>query len=309
MTKRIEADFFRQSLLLTILFTTLSCLFWGFILAFFLQEPLLSWRETVLRQNEINLHTTPSSAIINNITVTPFLTLGIDNDFKSVVLRTVEEYDYKLFLYPVSSQTRLPLDYPLTESQLPLVSMGEVSVAELIKDPLTQMMADAKLAGFSPYLRSGFRSIDDQYTAYSRYVAEATSSGKSLKEAQAYARRFSAEPGYSEHHLGLAVDLLDYFYPDWIVARKNYDKGLYLWLQQHAHDYGFVISYPAGTDSTYAKSGSGYNLSEPWHLRFVGRDLAVWLFEAGYLDPQVDVTVDGVLREAYLLSGNDLPTQ
>ena len=225
------------------------------------------------------------------------------------VSRTVAKYEYELFLYPVSSGTRLPMDFPRTEAQLPLVNLGEVSVAAIIEEPLNQLMAEAKLSGFSPYLRSGFRSIDDQYTAYSRYVTEAAASGMSLKEAQAYAMRFSAEPGYSEHHLGLAVDLLDYFYPDWIVARNNNDKGLYLWLQEHAHEYGFVISYPAGPDPTYAKSGSGYALSEPWHLRFVGKDLAVWIFEAGYLDPQVDITVDQVLREAYLLSGNTTPVQ
>jgi D-alanyl-D-alanine carboxypeptidase len=172
---------------------------------------------------------------------------------------------------------------------------------------LNNLIADAKKAGFSPYLRSGFRSIDDQYTAYSRYVTEATAAGMDLTEAREYARRFSAEPGYSEHHLGLAVDLLDYYYPDWIVARTNYNKGLYLWLRQHAHEYGFVISYPTGKDPEYAKIGSGYDLSEPWHLRFVGKELATWMYRSGYLDPQVALTVNGVMVEAYSLVEKNTP--
>ncbi len=306
MTKHIEVSLSRQSLLLTIIFTILSCLFWGFILTFLLHTQLIFWGKSQPTTAEMNATCSP---ILVELTATPSPISNASSTLGAVISSTVAEYTYELFLYPVSSRTRLPMDFPRTEAQLPLVSLGEVSVATIIEEPLKQLMADAKSAGFSPYLRSGFRSIDDQYTAYSRYVTEATESGMSLKEAQNYAMRFSAEPGYSEHHLGLAVDLLDYFYPDWIVARNNYDKGLYLWLRQHAHEYGFVISYPAGTDPTYAKSESGYALSEPWHLRFVGKGLATWIFEAGYLDPQVDITVDEVLREVYLLSGNSTPIQ
>jgi LAS superfamily LD-carboxypeptidase LdcB len=306
MTKPIEVSLSRQSLLLTILYTILSCLFWGFIISLLLHGQLFSWREAGSQTSENNASSSPS---LDEVTTTPSPLLDVSNTLRAVVARTIAKYPYELFLYPVSSGTRLPMDFPRTEAQIAVVSLGEVSIAAIIKEPITELMTDAKLAGFSPYLRSGFRSIDDQYTAYSRYVTEAAATGLSLKEAQAYAIRFSAEPGYSEHHLGLAVDLLDYFYPDWIVARNNYDKGLYFWLRQHAHEYGFVISYPAGSDPTYAKSGSGYALSEPWHLRFVGKDLAAWMFMAGYLDPHVDITVDKVLREVYLFSGNTIPNQ
>jgi LAS superfamily LD-carboxypeptidase LdcB len=311
MAKHIEAGSPRQSLILTILFTTLSCLFWGLIFVNLIQGQIISFRED-LPDDDITptVFAVPSPSPRPSVGAPiPTKTLDASKDFAAVIARTAAIYDYELFLYPVSSINRLPIDYPRTEAQLPLVKMGEISIAAMIEEPLELLIMDAKSAGFSPYLRSGFRSINDQYTAFSRYVTEATSSGKSLAEAQAYARRFSAEPGYSEHHLGLAVDLLDYFYPDWIIARNNYDKGLYLWLQQHAHEYGFVISYPAGTDPTYAKSGSGYTLSEPWHLRFVGKELAIWLYEAGYLVPQIDLSVNEQLNQAYLLLGNIIPVQ
>jgi len=302
MTKHNKYKPSRQSLLLTILFTILSCLFWGLIIALLLQKPFTSWWDARLQKDD--LYIIPSTPLeFGEGTAFPLPTNEASSELKAVVTRTVELYDYDLFFYPVSVDTRLPMGFPRTDAEVPLVSIGEISVAAMIEEPLNNLIADAKEAGFSPYLRSGFRSIDDQYTAFSRYVTEATTSGMNLKEAQAYARRFSAEPGYSEHHLGLAVDLLDYFYPDWIVARNNYDKGLYLWLRQHAHEYGFVISYPAGPDSTYSKPGSGYALSEPWHLRFVGKDLAVWFFEAGYLDPHTVVNVNDILRKAYNLSG------
>jgi D-alanyl-D-alanine carboxypeptidase len=326
MKKNIEANFSTQSLLLTLLFTILSCLLWGFLLVLIIKNPAIA--QLIHSNQSTPVPQSPTSTIsnqagINNTqisidltqdtkTITPptsTITPSSQDTFHTIVRSTADKYDYPLFFYPVSQKTRLPEDYPTTDSQLPLVSIGEVSVAEILKDPLNALMDDAKSAGFSPYLRSGFRSINDQYTAYSRYVTEATTLGLNLDEAREYAARFSAEPGYSEHHLGLAVDLLDYFYSDWSVARNNHDKGLYLWLQQHAHEYGFVISYPAGEDPSTAKPGSGYDLSEPWHIRYVGNELAAWLFQAGYLDPLTEVTVNEVLKEAYLLEGNTLPIQ
>jgi D-alanyl-D-alanine carboxypeptidase len=324
MTKHIEADPSRQSLLLTILFTILSFLLWGFLLVYIIKSPIFSQlkrdgQSIQVQQNptatefrEVGIddgQTAIVSTKVEEETITPISTSSslTNDDLQTIVLHTIEQYDYPLFFYPVSQDNRLPEDYPRTKAQLLLVSIGEVSVAELISEPLNSLIADAKKAGFSPYLRSGFRSIDDQYTAYSRYVTEATTAGMDLTEAREYARRFSAEPGYSEHHLGLAVDLLDYYYPDWIVARTNYNKGMYLWLRQHAHEYGFVISYPTGEDPEYAKTGSGYDLSEPWHLRFVGKELATWMYRSGYLDPQVDLTVNGVMTEAYILVEKSTP--
>jgi D-alanyl-D-alanine carboxypeptidase len=309
MVKHLKTDSSRQSLLLTILFTILSCLLWGFIMAFILQGPLRSWLNRDIQPTDVQQESILPESNVTDEPATPVPTVVNPDDFQAIVLRTIELYDYPLFLYPVSQNTRLPLDYPISDAQLPLVTIDEVQVADILEEPLNRLLTDAKKAGFSPYLRSGFRSIDDQYTAYSQYVTEATASGKNITEAQEYAKRFSAEPGYSEHHLGLAIDLLDNFYPDWIIARKNYDKGMYLWLQQHAHEYGFVISYPAGLDPTYAKPGSGYSLSEPWHLRFVGDELATWLYQARYLDPLVDVSVNDTLRDAYFFVNNHPPIQ
>jgi LAS superfamily LD-carboxypeptidase LdcB len=326
MNKHIEADPSKQSLVLTILFTILSLLFWGFLLVLIIKSPIFSRLEqdgqaiqvqqdpTATEFNDIRVDGEPTSIYptpIENETIAPSSTSSsmVTDDFQTIVSHTIKQYDYPLFFYPVSQDIRLPEEFPRGGAQLPLVSIDEVTVSALIVEPLKSLIMAAKTAGISPYLRSGFRSIDDQYTAYSRYVTEATAAGMDLAEAREYARRFSAEPGYSEHHLGLAVDLMDYFYPDWIIARKNYDKGMYLWLQLHAHEYGFVISYPAGDDPAYAKPGSGYELTEPWHLRYVGKELAAWMHQSGYLDPKVDMTVNQVMRDAYLLAGNTLLVQ
>lgn len=305
---QFKDDTSRQSLLLTILLSILSCLLWGLIFIYVIKSPYINRVKNTIREKLKPAIVEPTSAEtlpFNSLTYptpTSHVTQTIQSNseldqLEEIALDSLYQQDYPLFYYPVSQTVRIPDDFPDDTAQLPLVKMGEVTIAEIIVLPLTTLIEAAKMAGYSPYLRSGFRSINDQYTAYSRYVTEATAMGKDLEEAQVYARQFSAEPGYSEHNLGLAVDLLDYFYPDWILARNNYNKGLYLWLNQHAHEYGFVISYPTGNDILYAKPGSGYTLAEPWHLRFVGIELAGWLYDHEYLNPQNETTVNGTLVE------------
>ena len=47
------------------------------------------------------------------------------------------------------------------------------------------------------------------------------------------------------------------------------------WVAAHAHEYGFVLSYPDA-----ARERTCYEF-EPWHLRYVGRDVAAEIHESG----------------------------
>ena len=67
-----------------------------------------------------------------------------------------------------------------------------------------------------------------------------------------------AEPGTSEHELGLAVDIND----------EHGDDGLYDWLNENAPAYGFIQRYPSGKTSITGIS------HEPWHYRYVGQQAA-----------------------------------
>ena len=128
---------------------------------------------------------------------------------------------------------------------------------------LEKLFAAAKLAGIDYILASGYRSEALQATYYNNYVA---------KSGQAEADRYSARPGTSEHQTGMSLDVAT-------VDRKNYldqafgkDPGG-AWLADHAHEYGFVIRYPEGKESV-----TGY-MYEPWHIRYVGTDLAEQLYK------------------------------
>jgi D-alanyl-D-alanine carboxypeptidase len=82
------------------------------------------------------------------------------------------------------------------------------------------------------------------------------------------ANQFSAEQGFSEHQLGTTVDFTT------SQTGTNFIKfdgtKEYQWLKNHAHKYGFILSYP---------KGNVYYAYEPWHWRFVGVALATRLYE------------------------------
>lgn len=147
--------------------------------------------------------------------------------------------------------------YPLPESYSP----GGNEEAFL---QLCTLFTDAKAEGYSLKVASGYRSFADQRYIYNGYAAES---------GQAAADRFSARPGHSEHQSGLAFDVN---HPDSNQLLTSFgDSPVGQWIAENAHRYGFIIRYPEDKESV-----TGY-MYEPWHLRYVGTDLAAVLRESG----------------------------
>jgi D-alanyl-D-alanine carboxypeptidase len=82
-----------------------------------------------------------------------------------------------------------------------------------------------------------------------------------------------ARPGHSEHQLGTALDVLNPEASELSAAFAETPAGQ--WVAAHGHEFGFVLSYPAD-----AQDRSCYEF-EPWHLRYVGRDIAAQIHESG----------------------------
>ena len=124
---------------------------------------------------------------------------------------------------------------------------------------LTNMQNDANSLGYNIPLVSGFRSYWDQNYIYNNYV-----SIYGVEETDT----FSARPGTSEHQTGLAFDVgaIDDNY-------GNTNEGI--WLAENSHKYGFIIRYPQGKQHI-----TGYKY-EPWHIRYLGVDLATKVYNSG----------------------------
>ncbi|MFB9797984.1 D-alanyl-D-alanine carboxypeptidase family protein [Arthrobacter citreus] len=105
---------------------------------------------------------------------------------------------------------------------------------------------------------SGYRSYESQARLYDGYTTQ---------YGQAVADTVSARPGHSEHQTGLAVDIAA---PDGACSLQACfgDTAAGDWAAENAHRFGFIIRYPDG-----ASASTGYAF-EPWHLRYVGPDVA-----------------------------------
>jgi len=124
---------------------------------------------------------------------------------------------------------------------------------------LKALLDDSTNEGLSLLVTSAYRSFGTQAALKASYR---------VIYGAGTANQFSADQGYSEHQLGTTVDL---------TTKKMRDLGAtfdktpeFKWLTEHAHEYGFVLSYP---------KGNKYYIYEPWHWRFVGKKLASFLRE------------------------------
>ncbi len=124
---------------------------------------------------------------------------------------------------------------------------------------LENLLEEASKDEMKLLVASAYRSFQTQTALKSAYTVTYGSG----------ANRFSADQGYSEHQLGTAVDFTTPTSGGALLQTKD---PVYKWLQDHAHKYGFILSYPPN---------NAYYKFEPWHWRFVGVDLATDLHERG----------------------------
>ncbi len=118
---------------------------------------------------------------------------------------------------------------------------------------LTDLLDEAKEDGYDLKIVSAYRSFDEQQAVKGQFT-QIYGSGSNA---------FSADQGYSEHQLGTTVDLSDPITNGAYLSFANSPE--YKWLQDNAHRFGFILSYP---------EGNNFYIFEPWHWRFVGVDLA-----------------------------------
>ena len=136
-------------------------------------------------------------------------------------------------------------------------------------EALQTMLADCKAAG-------NYYEFNSAYRTYNTQVGILNSRTKEYMEAysldygaaRAKALQSVAVPGTSEHHLGLAVDIVG------VTAQE--------WLAAHCWEYGFILRY---TGDKAAITGI---IDEPWHFRYVGKEVSL------------DMQYSGLCLEEYL---------
>lgn len=154
---------------------------------------------------------------------------------------------------------------------------GNYNLDKKAAESARNLLAAAKEAGFNMQLCSAYRTIEKSAELYQRKVKEFIGFGYSEEDAMTEAAKWVAPPGTSEHHTGLAMDLVssDYwgYYSDLEHDYEKFDS--FKWMYEHCAEFGFILRYPKDKQEI---TGITY---EPWHYRYVGVEAAAYIMENG----------------------------
>ena len=174
------------------------------------------------------------------------------------------------FLILVNKENLLASDYVPDE----LVTVNEPMGSKIDKTYVNRlnaevyrnfklMQAAALKQGFEIFVDSSYRTYAYQETVFNSVAVE-----KGLDHALQYV----APPGGSEHQTGLAFDIIFRRNGEMIEEQLETDPEI-IWLYENSYKYGFILRYPKGKEEI-----TGFNY-EPWHFRYVGKELALELHE------------------------------
>ncbi len=184
-----------------------------------------------------------------------YVEIGLDIEFYTE-MDEITNYDEVDAL--VNKYHKLPSNYEAKD----LVTLSKTyssrghKIKKAASEPLMKMIDAARADGLNLLVISGYRTERTQRGLFNNSVK---------RHGMDHALIYSAKPGYSEHQLGLAVDLNS--------TEESFDQTKeYKWLKANSYKYGFIERYPKGKEFI---TGYGY---EPWHYRYLGVDLATKVY-------------------------------
>lgn len=161
---------------------------------------------------------------------------------------------------PINPVTYKPDDLVAPSVSLRIPGAEEMKLRKVAADNIVLLFRAAEADGINLQITTAYRGYSYQNTLYTGYVA---------RQGQEAADTMSARPGYSEHQTGLAADIRSKDLPNQCyleICFGGMKEGI--WLARNAHSYGFIVRYPEEKSNI-----TGYQY-EPWHIRYVGNELA-----------------------------------
>lgn len=163
----------------------------------------------------------------------------------------------------------LPSDYEPNDLVVPDIRFPfeedhpKKQMRQIAANSIEELIAAGDEAGVSLFGQSGYRSYDRQVAIFASNTEQ---------HGEDHANTYSAKAGESEHQTGLVMDVTSQA----VGFDLNTDFGETeegQWLQEHAHEFGFIIRYPEDkvdiTEYQY----------EPWHIRYVGEKAATAIYK------------------------------
>ena len=202
------------------------------------------------------------------ILLTVILLVGLSLLFLGTRLRHwVEEKEKTKLLTLVDREHPVEDDYNV---EFTLLGEGQMVDSRCVDD-LEAMLEACRRAGGRPVVTESFRTWGAQERAYEEALAELTETGLSLEQAEQRLERMTEQPGFSEHQLGLAVDLEEQ--DSELTKEQQADTATLRWLRENSWRYGFILRYPDNKSEVTGK------VFRPWHYRYVGREAAEQIHE------------------------------
>lgn len=160
--------------------------------------------------------------------------------------------------------TREDVPEDLVNITVRMTSSTKRQMRRVASDAMTLMFEHAASDGVTLYAHSCYRDYRTQEVMHYNRVKK-----------MGYDDKLVIQAGASDHQTGLGVDVIS---KAWIDKSLNYrfaDTKEGQWLAENCARYGFIIRYPKGKEDI---TEIDY---EPWHLRFVGIEAALYMTEAG----------------------------
>lgn len=154
-------------------------------------------------------------------------------------------------------------DHPVGDSVPELADVSGILVDSRIREATEAFVSEVmRLDANEPLqgLYLGYQSVDEQEVLFQTRLAEEMAAGLTEEEAMTVVGQALVPAGYSEHHTGLAIDLMS----GSLVAEA---------IAKAAPEYGFILRYPVGKEDI-----TGFS-HEDWHFRYVGVESAKYMTE------------------------------
>lgn len=162
-------------------------------------------------------------------------------------------------------------EYPIKEEfdgELTELRYGQKVDSRIYPD-LQEMFDEMRGDGLSPRVVEGYRTREEQKQRLENKISEYMGYGKTREEARELALQWEAEPGCSEHEIGICVD----------ISSESGDNesanDVWEWMDANCQRFGFIKRYPNDKISITGVRG------EPWHYRYVGAEAAQEIMEKG----------------------------
>ena len=129
---------------------------------------------------------------------------------------------------------------------------------------LVELCDAARMAGHELYLKSGYRSYYKQAVMYENRIKK-----------YGYDDGWVTKPGASDHQTGLGCDVVPKSWTDRGMNEDMEREPETQWMAENCAQFGFILRYPKDKEDI---TEINY---EPWHLRYVGVEVATYIMDNG----------------------------